>query len=35
MLSGLDRPENDNGYTPIIAEQLIAAMTRLNWENTS
>jgi len=30
MLIGLNRPEKYNGYTPTMAKQLVAAMTRLD-----
>lgn len=32
LLIGLNRPEKYNGYTPTMAKQLVAAMTRLDEE---
>lgn len=33
LLIGLNRPEKYNGYTPTMAKQLVAAMTRLDEED--
>ena len=33
LLIGLDRPEKYNGYTPTMARQLVAALTRLDEED--